>query len=698
MSGDLESLATLDSESVRPELAELDKLAVPELVALMAAESARASDAVGRAVPNIAAAVELVTGRLSSGGRLIYVGAGTAGRLGVLDAAEAGPTFDVPEGTVLAVLAGGGDAVVRPSEGAEDDENGARGELERLGCSAADAVVGISASGRTPFVLGAIAYARSVGAGTVGIAGNAGSALARAAEIGVELLVGGEVIAGSTRLNAGTAQKITLNIISSATMVQLGKTYGNLMIDVRATNEKLRDRASRIVAAASGASPAKARAALEASGWRPKVATLVVSHGLDPEEAADLLASWGGRLRPAMEAAEHAGSPNAGAQTRTDPTPGRSRPSGGPGGTRRLGVSAFLLGGRLVPGDIGVCDGEIATLGLPPGRGGIAVGGLVDLQVNGYAGVDALTDSPEELLAMGESLARDGVLAYQPTLISSDLDRMREAADRFAGLGAGRGLGARVLGVHLEGPFLAPRRAGTHPVDRLRAPDLEIARSLLSSGAVTMVTLAPELTGALELVRMLVGLGTVVSFGHSAANAEEARRGFDAGGRAVTHLYNAMEPMSARAPGLAGAGLTDGRVVVQLIADGVHVAPDLLRLALAAAPGRWNLVSDATTASGLGNGEVTLGEVEAVAEAGVVRRADGTIAGSAARLLDGVRHVAGLGVELGTVLAAASERPGALLGKQAGRLAVGFPADVVVLNEALELDEVLIGGRPVLRG
>ncbi len=676
------SLGALDTEAVRPEFAELDVLDVPDLVALMTSESTRASDAVVAATPQIAGAVTGVARRLAEGGRLIYVGAGTAGRLGVLDAAEAGPTFDVPDGLVLAVFAGGSDAMVRPREGAEDDRDAAAVELRALGCSSRDAVVGISASGQTPFVLGAITYARTVGALAVGIVCNRGSAIATAAELVIELLVGGEVVAGSTRLNAGTAEKITLNILSTAVMIQLGKTYGNLMVDVRPTSEKLRDRATRIVATVAETSPERARKALEACGWRTKPACIVAALAMDAEGAAGLLVASGGRLRAALEAAQ------IGQRAAT------SRPGSRSGNQRRLGVAAFLQHGRLVAGDVAVADGRVISLGLRPGSGGIAVPGLVDLQVNGYAGIDVLGASVEELATLATALAHDGVLAYQPTLISNETAGTKKAAGYIAETATREPDGARILGIHLEGPFLSPLRAGTHPVERLAIPDVELLMSLCDAGPVTMVTLAPELPGALDLVAACHRLGIVVSFGHSDADASQARRGFEAGGQAVTHIFNAMSPISARAPGLAGAALADPRVTVQIIADRVHVAEDLLRVVLAAARGRWTLVSDATAASSLGDGELLLGEVRVVADHGVVRRPDGTIAGSAAKLLDGVRRVADIGAPLGDVLAAASERPGALLGREdVGRIRLGAPADIVVLGDDLTVHEVLLEGR-----
>ena len=677
-------LGALDTEAVRPELSELDVLDIGDLVALMTSESTRASDAVVAATSQIAEVVTAVARRITEGGRLIYVGAGTAGRLGVLDAAEAGPTFDVPDGLVLAVFAGGSDAMVRPREGAEDDVEAAAVELRALGCSSRDTVCGISASGQTPFVLGAISYARSVGALTVGIVCNGGSAIAIAAELRVELLVGGEVIAGSTRLNAGTAQKITLNIVSTAVMIQLGKTLGNLMVDVRPTNEKLRDRAMRIVSTVAETSPQQARKALEACGWRTKLACIIAASAMDAEQANDLLVASGGRLRAALET------------IRTGRSATTGRPSSRSGNQRRLGVAAFLQHGRLVPGDVAVAEGRVIALGLTPTGRGIAIPGLVDLQVNGYAGFDALSASVEELATLGTALARDGVLAYQPTLISSETARTTTAAGRIAEVATREPDGARLLGIHLEGPFLSPLRAGTHPAERLARPNLELLRSLLDAGPVTMVTLAPELPGALELVAECRRRGIVVSFGHSDADTSEARRGFDAGGQAVTHVFNAMSPISARAPGLAGAALADPRVTVQIIADRVHVADELLQVVLAAARGRWTIVSDATAASSLGDGELLLGEVRVTAEQGVVRRRDGTIAGSAAKLLDGVRRVADSGAALGDILAAASERPARLLGREdIGRIGLGARADLVVLGDDLEVHEVLLEGRSV---
>ena len=294
---ELAGLGALDTEAVRPELAELDVLDVPDLVALMTSESTRACDAVVAATSQIAGAVAGVAQRLAEGGRLIYVGAGTAGRLGVLDAAEAGPTFDVPDGLVLAVFAGGSDAMTHvPAKEPRMTARLARSSSARLA-----ARLEMRWSGSRRAVGPRSSSARSTtpapwGHSLSGSSATARSAVADAAELPIELLVGGEVIAGSTRLNAGTAQKITLNILSTAVMIQLGKTYGNLMVDVRATNEKLRDRATRIVATVAKTSPERARMALEACGWRTKPACLVAASTMDAEHAAELLAASGGRL------------------------------------------------------------------------------------------------------------------------------------------------------------------------------------------------------------------------------------------------------------------------------------------------------------------------------------------------------------------------------------------------------------------
>jgi N-acetylmuramic acid 6-phosphate etherase len=291
----------LATEEARDELRDIDLLPTRELVRLMNREDATVPAAVAAAEGQLAAAVDAVADRLAHGGRLIYVGAGTSGRLGLLDAAECAPTFDTAPGQVVGVLAGGQEAFVDAMEGAEDDTHGGRRAIEEQDVGWKDAVVGIAASGRTPFVLEAMRAARERGAVTVGVSCNLGATLSAEVEHAIEVETGPEVIAGSTRLKAGTAQKLILNTLSTVAMVRLGKTYGNLMVDVRATNDKLRERAARIVQEATGADAARARDALAASGSDVKVAILCLLAALEPEEAARRLEVSGGRLRQALD-------------------------------------------------------------------------------------------------------------------------------------------------------------------------------------------------------------------------------------------------------------------------------------------------------------------------------------------------------------------------------------------------------------
>jgi len=293
-----ERLGELVTERRSPDSAELDRMGTGELVRLMAREEARVPEAVARQAPRMAAAIDAVVERLRAGGRLIYVGAGTAGRVGVLDAVECGPTFGVPPGRVVGVIAGGREAMFDPRESAEDSAEAGASDLDRLCVGPEDAVVGVSASGRTPYTLGAVRRARERGALTVGLSCNPGSRLSDIVDHPLEVVVGPEVLAGSTRLKAGSAQKLVLNMISTISMVRLGKTYGNLMVDVRASNAKLRDRARRIVELATGAPPEEAAAALDRCGGEAKVAIVALLLGVGPDEARRRLAA--GSVRAAL--------------------------------------------------------------------------------------------------------------------------------------------------------------------------------------------------------------------------------------------------------------------------------------------------------------------------------------------------------------------------------------------------------------
>jgi N-acetylmuramic acid 6-phosphate etherase len=267
----------------------LDRYATPELVAAFVDDQVDAVAAVRAAVPDIARAVDAALPRLQAGGRLIYVGAGTSGRLGVLDSVELTPTFGWPPERARALMAGGDPAMYVAIEGAEDDASQAAEDLHRLGPDEHDVVLCIAASGSTPYVLGAIQHARACGSLTIGIANNPGSPVAAYAEIGITLATGAEVISGSTRLKAGTAQKIALNTFSSALMVRLHKVFGNLMVDLRATNAKLIARAERITVLATGCTPECARSTLADCGWHIKTAIVMIERKVDVATAERLL-------------------------------------------------------------------------------------------------------------------------------------------------------------------------------------------------------------------------------------------------------------------------------------------------------------------------------------------------------------------------------------------------------------------------
>lgn len=297
-----EALDALVTERADPRYAHLDVASVGELAALMNEADASVPLAIGAAMGAIVPAIEAITGRLARRGRLRYVGAGTAGRLGVLDASECPPTFGTPPELVQGIIAGGPEAIVAAQEGVEDDLDAGARAIEADDIGPLDAVVGVAASGRTPFVIGALRAARTRGALTVALSCNSDAPISREAELAIEIPVGPEVLAGSTRLKAGTAQKLVLNMISTIAMVRLGKTWGNLMVDLRATNEKLRERAIRIVQQVTGVDREVAVRALQAADWEVKPAALMVGRGLSIDEARERLAR-DGRLRVALEEA-----------------------------------------------------------------------------------------------------------------------------------------------------------------------------------------------------------------------------------------------------------------------------------------------------------------------------------------------------------------------------------------------------------
>jgi N-acetylglucosamine-6-phosphate deacetylase len=296
---------------------------------------------------------------------------------------------------------------------------------------------------------------------------------------------------------------------------------------------------------------------------------------------------------------------------------------------------------------------------------------------------------------VGAALLETGTTAYQPTFVTAPEDALVVAL-REVPFGQD---GPRIVGAHLEGPFLSPHRMGVHPPASRRDPDRALLLRLLDAAQVSQVTLAPELPGALDLVDLLIERGVAVSAGHSDATSDEAHRAFDRGVRTVTHLFNAMRPLAPRDPGIALAALARSDVTVQLIADGHHVAADAMLVACRAAQGRFALVTDATAAAGMGDGEFTLAGGRVVSAGGVVRTPEGQLAGSALTMLDAVRNVHALGIRLEEALTAATAVPAAIVGRaDLGRLAPGSPADVVVLDDNLEIARVLIGGRRLVGG
>jgi N-acetylmuramic acid 6-phosphate etherase len=280
---------TVTTETPDAKHPRLDRYATPDLVAAFVDDQFEAVAAVRAAVPDLARAVDAAVPRLQAGGRLIYIGAGTSGRLGVLDSVELTPTFDWPRERARALMAGGDPAMYVAVEGAEDDAPQAAQDLHRLGPDERDVVLCVAASGSTPYVLGALQHARMCGALTIGIANNTHAPVATLAEIGITLATGSEVISGSTRLKAGTAQKIALNTFSSAVMVRLHKVFGNLMVDLRASNAKLIARAERLTMLATGCTADEARETLAQCGWHVKTAIVAIERGLDVASAQQLL-------------------------------------------------------------------------------------------------------------------------------------------------------------------------------------------------------------------------------------------------------------------------------------------------------------------------------------------------------------------------------------------------------------------------
>jgi N-acetylmuramic acid 6-phosphate etherase len=295
-----QELGLLRTEQVDAKFHMLDVMTVSELLLAMNESDAEVPKAISLVLPRIEKAIDGVIDRMLQGGRLIYIGAGTSGRLGVLDAAECGPTFSITSEQVVAFIAGGDSAIKNPAEGAEDLPELGKADLQSINVGQLDCVVGIAASGRTPYVMGAIEYARSVGALTIALTSNPNSQLGKISDHALDIDSGPELLAGSTRLKSGTAQKLVLNMISTVSMVRLGKTFGNLMVDLQVSNEKLADRAVRIIQTATGSTKIEASEALKASGHEVKVAILMLLLHIEPQTARERLQASSNRIREAL--------------------------------------------------------------------------------------------------------------------------------------------------------------------------------------------------------------------------------------------------------------------------------------------------------------------------------------------------------------------------------------------------------------
>ena len=298
------NLKEIQTEGVNPNTRNIDQLSTIDMVTLVNSEDKKVANAVEVELPNIARAIDVIAGQMGKGGRLIYSGCGTSGRLGVLDASECPPTFSTDPEQVVALMAGGEGAMFVAVEGAEDNFEMGQEDLKKIGFSDKDVLVGIAASGRTPYVLGALAYARECGAPTISLSCCPGSAVTQVADIAIAPMPGPEVVTGSTRLKSGTAQKMVLNMLSTCTMIRLGKVYGNLMVDVKASNAKLIRRCERIVSLATGITEEEAVEYLKQCDYRPKTAIVMIKCGVDAQRAVALLEEFNGRIADVIAAVE----------------------------------------------------------------------------------------------------------------------------------------------------------------------------------------------------------------------------------------------------------------------------------------------------------------------------------------------------------------------------------------------------------
>ena len=359
----------------------------------------------------------------------------------------------------------------------------------------------------------------------------------------------------------------------------------------------------------------------------------------------------------------------------------------------RLGVAASIVDDQLVRGDVDINDGVVTAVGVSPaGRAGLAVPGFVDLQVNGFGDVDFLAADVEGYRHAGEVLLSTGVTSFQPTLVTAPVETLVDALDVVAK--AVPEVRARILGVHLEGPFLAPKWKGAHDERWIIPPDIGIAERLCASGLVTTVTMAPEQPGGMALLRWLVAHGVLVSVGHSDADAAATHAAYDAGARSVTHLHNAQRRFTARDPGVSAVAMTRQDVTVELIPDFVHLARETVLLAWRAAGRRLAVVTDAIAAAPRSMGEFQLGDRTIVVGDDAARLPDGTLAGSVLSMDKAVRNLVELGIPVEEAVRSATTVPARLIGREdLATLRPGTTADVVVLDDALRPERTLRDGR-----
>lgn len=363
-------------------------------------------------------------------------------------------------------------------------------------------------------------------------------------------------------------------------------------------------------------------------------------------------------------------------------------------GAMRVGVAAAVVDGRLLAGDVEVEDGKVTAVGLEAGASPtIAVPGFIDVHVHGHGGVDFVDATVEDHVRIARQLPATGVTAFNPTLMSMPIDHLVEALGRRP---EDAGHGARILGFHLEGPFLSPDKPGAHHHAALVHPTSDRVARLLEAGPVEHITLAPELPGALEVIETLASGGVIVSLGHSTADADLTAAAIERGATAVTHIFNAMMPLHHRRPGLAGVALTHPKVWVTAIFDGVHLAAEVARLVLATAGERVIAITDGTSAVAHPGGPIVLGDTMVEIVDGAPRLQDGTLAGSILTMDQAFRNLVELGLDLPAAAAATATAPAALAGLNGlGSLAPGSQADIVVLDDRLEVLRTLVAGQEV---